>query len=198
MAITVKRGKAEGIITEVQEISGVDLSICFQCKKCTSGCPVSKLVTNPPSEIMRRLHLNSGDEILESDIIWMCVSCETCSARCPMGIDVAAVIDALRKLAMEKGASKQKGNVPLFNRAFLKTVQIFGRTYDIAMITAYKMGTLKFMNDTEKFPTMLKKRKIALLPSFRGDRKTAKRIFKKAKEKKLVTAKRNRAGETDK
>jgi heterodisulfide reductase subunit C len=101
-----------------------------------------------------------------------------------MGIDVAAVMDALRKLASERGASKQKGNVPLFNKAFLKTVQIFGRTYDMAMIAAYKTGSLKFMDDNEKFPTMLKKRKIALMPSFSGDRKTVNRIFKKAKQKK--------------
>ena len=184
MAITIKKKKAENIIAAIQEISGADLSICFQCKKCTSGCPVSKLVKYPPSEIMRRLHLGAGDEILESDILWMCVSCETCSERCPMGIDVAAVMDALRKLALERGVSKQKGNVSLFNRAFLKTVQTFGRSYDIAMITAYKLGTLKLMDDTEKFPTMLKKGKIALLPSFKGDRKTTKRIFKMAKTKK--------------
>jgi heterodisulfide reductase subunit C len=100
-----------------------------------------------------------------------------------MGIDVAAVMDALRHLAMEKGASKQEGNVPLFNRAFLKTVQMFGRTYDIAMIAAYKIGSLRLLGDTEKLPSMLKKRKIALLPSLGGDRKTIKRIFKKAKEK---------------
>jgi heterodisulfide reductase subunit C len=184
MAITIKKGKTDSITAAVQEISGVDLNVCFQCKKCTSGCPVSKLVGTPPSEIMRRLHLNAGDEILESDILWMCVSCETCSARCPMGIDIAAVMDALRHLALAKGASKQKGNVPLFNRAFLKTVRMFGRSYDIAMITAYKLGTLKLMDDTEKFPSMLKKRKIALLPSFAGDRKTTKRIFKKAEERK--------------
>ncbi len=184
MAITIKKKKADGIIAVVQEISGADLSICFQCKKCTSGCPVSKLVKYPPSEIMRRLHLGAGDEILESDILWMCVSCETCSERCPMGIDVAAVMDALRKLARQRGASKQKGNVSLFNRAFLKTVQMFGRTYDMGMIAAYKMGSLKLMDDTEKFPTMLKKRKIALLPSLKGDRKTAKRIFKMAKLRK--------------
>jgi heterodisulfide reductase subunit C len=183
MAITVKQGKAEGIIATVQQASGVDLSVCFQCKKCTSGCPVATLVTSPPSEIMRRLHLDAGDELLESDILWMCVSCETCSARCPMGIDVAAVMDALRRLALERGASKQEGNVPLFNRAFLKTVQLFGRTYDIAMIAAYKIGSLKLLGDTEKFPSMLKKRKIALLPSLSGDRKTTKRIFKKAKER---------------
>ena len=184
MAITVKKRKVDSIISEVEKITGVDLSVCFQCKKCTSGCPVSKMVSCPPSEIMRRLHLDSGNEILESDILWMCVSCETCSARCPMGIDVAAVMDALRKLAKERGASKQEGNVALFNSAFLQTVKIFGRSYDIAMIAAYKLGTLKLMDDTEKFPTMLKKRKIALFPSLSGDRKTTRRIFNKAKQKK--------------
>jgi heterodisulfide reductase subunit C len=184
MAITVKKGKAEGIIAAVQKASGEDLSICFQCKKCTSGCPVGKLVKSPPSEIMRRLHLGAGDELLESDILWVCVSCETCSARCPMGIDVAAVMDALRHLAVEKGKSKQEGNVSLFNKAFLKTVQMFGRSYDIAMIAAYKLGSRKLMDDTEKFPSMLAKRKIALLPSLKADRKVTKRIFKKAKDKK--------------
>ena len=185
MAITISKSKElQGLARRVEEISGVDLNVCYQCKKCTSGCPVSKLVKSPPSEIMRRLHLGVGDELLDSDIVWMCVSCETCSARCPMGIDVAAVMDALRTLALEKGASKQEGNVPLFNRAFLETVKFFGRTYDIAMIAAYKMGTLKLMDDTEKFPKMLKKRKIALLPPFGADRKMVRRIFKKSKQNK--------------
>ena len=186
MAITIKKNRreTESLIRRVEAISGVDLSVCYQCKKCTSGCPVAKLTKSPPSEIMRRLHLGAGDELLGSDIIWACVSCETCSARCPMGIEVAAVMDALRTLALEKKAKKQEGNVPLFNRAFLSTVKMFGRSYDIAMIAAYKIGTLKLMNDTEKFPTMLKKRKIALLPPTGADRKTTKRIFKKAKQKK--------------
>ena len=182
MTVTVKKGKTEGIIAAVREASGADLSLCLQCKKCTSGCPVAKLVKSPPSEIMRRLHLDAGDELLDSDILWMCVSCETCSARCPMEIDVAAVMDALRKLAVQRGAAKPEGNVPLFNRAFLKTVEVFGRTYDIAMIAGYKLGSGKLKADTEKFPTMLKKRKIALLPPRGADRKTVRRIFKKTKE----------------
>ena len=183
MAITISKNKsAQSIARRVQEISGVDLSKCYQCKKCTSGCPVSSMAKCPPSEIMRRLHLGAGDELLSSDILWMCVSCETCSTRCPMGIDVAAVMDALRKLAVERKAAKPEGNVPLFNRAFLKTVQVFGRTYDIAMIAGYKLGSGKLMADTEKFPTMLKKRKIALLPPLGADRKTVRRIFKKTKD----------------
>jgi heterodisulfide reductase subunit C2 len=185
MAITIKKSKkAESLIHRVEQMTGQEVGTCFQCKKCTAGCPVSKLTNSPTSEIMRRLHLKAGDELLHSEIIWMCVSCETCSARCPMGIDVAAVIDSLRQLSREKKIAPQKGNVPLFNRAFLETVKFFGRTYDIAMITAYKLGTFKFMDDTEKFPSMLKKKKISLLPSFQGDGKITRRIFKKAKERK--------------
>jgi hypothetical protein len=105
-----------------------------------------------------------------------------------MGIDVAAVIDALRTLALQRGAPTQKGNVPLFNRAFLKTVETFGRTYEIGMIAGYKLGTGKWMNDTEKFPTMLSKGKIALLPPLGGDRKTVRRIFRKTKPNKGTAA----------
>jgi heterodisulfide reductase subunit C2 len=186
--ITITKKKNGSLRKAVEEISGVDVSVCFQCKKCSSGCPVAKLTTTRPSEIMRQLHLGAGNELLESDLVWMCASCETCSTRCPMGIDVAAVMDALRRLALARGASPQKGNVPLFNRAFLKTVETFGRSYEIGMITAYKLGTGKLMNDTEKFPAMLKKGKIALLPPRGGDKRTVKRIFKKVNERKGATA----------
>ena len=187
MAITISKNKAaRSIAQRVREITGVDLSACYQCKKCTSGCPVSGMAKCPPSEMMRRLHLDMGDELLDSDILWICVSCETCSARCPMGIDVAAVMDALRKIALERGAARGEGNVPLFNKAFLKTVEVFGRTYDIAMIAAYKLGSRKLMADTEKFPTMLAKRKIALLPPTGADRMMVRRIFKKTKENKAA------------
>jgi heterodisulfide reductase subunit C2 len=187
--ITIKKSRIDrGLKGAVEGLTGVDLSLCLQCKKCSSGCPVAKLAETRPSEIMRLLHLGVGEELLERDLVWLCVSCETCSARCPMGIDVAAVMDSLRRLALEKGAPKPQGDMPLFNRAFLKTVEIFGRPYDIAMIAAYKIGTGKLMDDTEKFPAMLKKGKIALLPQVEGDRKTVRRIFKIAKQKRGTRA----------
>lgn len=187
MAITISKSKASrGIAQRVREITGVDLSACYQCRKCTSGCPVSGMAKCTPAEMMRRLHLDQNDELLDSDLLWMCVSCETCSARCPMGINVAAVMDALRKIALEHGAAKGEGNVPLFNKAFLKTVEVFGRSYDIAMIAAYKLGSRKLMADTEKFPTMLRKRKIALLPPTGADRKAVRRIFKKTRQNKAA------------
>jgi hypothetical protein len=52
------------------------------------------------------------------------------------------------------------------------------------MIVAHKIGTRTYMKDAEKFPVMLKKRKIALLPPRGADRKMAKRIFDSVRRKK--------------
>lgn len=178
MAIVINKEKKAGdLINEVQKISSIDIRSCLQCKKCSNGCPVTSLTKVHPSDIIRRLQLNEGDKIFESDLIWMCASCETCFTRCPMKINMTAVMDALRIIAVYKNASKQEGNVALFNKSFLKTVKMFGRTYDIGMIAAYKLGTSSYLQDTDKFPMMLLKGKIALIPSFQADKKYTNRIF---------------------
>ena len=179
MAIVIsKKKKAEILMDAVESLSGVHIGDCLQCKKCSNGCPVAGITSIGPAETIRRLQLNTDDETFENDLIWMCVSCETCYARCPMKIDMAAVMDALRILAIRKSTPPLKENVHLFNQSFLKTVRLFGRTYDLGMIAAYKAGTGSYMQDTDKFPMMLRKRKIALLPSLKGDKKYIKRIFK--------------------
>ena len=183
MALRIKKGTEDSaIISVIEERSGVNLSLCYQCKKCSSGCPVAAFSEMPPSEVLRKMHLGAGKELLDTDMIWHCVSCETCYARCPMGIDISAVMDELRKMTVEKGAALPAGKMPMFNKAFLKTVEMFGRSYDIAMIAAYKVGSMNFFGDVEKFPGMLRKRKIALLPPFGSNRKLVKRIFKKIKD----------------
>src|SRR4030042_7157321 len=177
MAIAIsKKKKAETLMDAVERISGVHIGECLQCKKCSNGCPVAGIARIGPAETIRRLQLNTDDESFESDLIWMCVSCETCYARCPMKIDMSAIMDALRILAVRKTTSQLKENVHIFNKSFLKTVRLFGRTYDLGMIAAYKAGTSSYLQDTDKIPLLLGKRKIAFLPSFKGDKKYTKRI----------------------
>lgn len=178
MAIVInKEKKGDDLTTEVRKISGIDIRSCLQCKKCSSGCPVTTLTNVHLSDIIRGLQLNAGDKLFDSDLVWMCASCETCFERCPMKINMAAVMDALRILAVRNNSSSQKGNVALFNKFFLKTVRMFGRTYDIGMIAAYKLGTSSYLKDTDKFPMMLLKGKIALTPSFKADKKYTNQIF---------------------
>lgn len=160
MSLVIGKNKNDtGLLNAVEKISGIDIKSCLQCKKCTNGCAVNGITKMHPSEIIRRLQLNADDDLLNSDLVWMCASCETCFARCPMNINMAAVMDALRIIAVRKNAPRQKGNVPLFNKSFLGTVKMFGRTYDLGMIAAYKVGTSNYLQDTDKFPMMLKKGK---------------------------------------
>jgi heterodisulfide reductase subunit C len=185
MTIRIKKGNAgERLMDAVSKMSGVDLSVCYQCRKCSCGCTVSTQVQSPPSEIIRRLQLGAGPELLGSDLVFTCVSCETCYARCPMGIDMVAVMDALRTLAIERKAAVPAGNVPLFNKAFLKTVEIFGRTYDLGLMAMYKIGTSSYTRDSDKLPVIFKKKKIAFLPSWSSRRNKIQQIFKKARQNK--------------
>jgi heterodisulfide reductase subunit C len=172
-----KTKRGTGLKRIVEEMSGVDLGVCYQCRKCSAGCPVAGAAKSAPSEIIRRLHLGAGDELLQSGLVWMCLSCETCYGRCPMQINFPAVIDALRSLSIAKGTKAPKGNMPLFNRMFLQNVRIFGRSYDLSMIAGYKLGSGKIMDDAEKFPAMLGKGKMAVLPPSGADKKTVRRIF---------------------
>ena len=112
MTLVIEKGiQTKGISEAVKDISGVDISSCLQCKKCTNGCPLVNMVDSPPSDIIRKLQLNAGEEILESKLIWMCASCEICYSRCPMKIDMAAVMDALREIAAKKTVGMKNGKV---------------------------------------------------------------------------------------
>jgi heterodisulfide reductase subunit C len=82
----------------------------------------------------------------------------------PMNIDMPSVIDALRMIAVERKGRIPEGNMPLMNRLLLGTIRTFGRTYDLGVMALYKMRTSTYMKDTAKFPMILAKRKISLLP----------------------------------
>ena len=183
MPIKIKRAAAgRGIIDQVKALSGIDIGACLQCRKCTNGCPVSAFTSSSPSEIIKMLQLGAGEELLDSEIIWTCASCATCFSRCPMEINMAEVMDALRAMAAARGGAKPKGNAPLMNKLLLGTIKTFGRTYDLGAMALYKAGTASYGKDLDKLPAILKKGKIAVLPPRGADRKTVKRIFNNLEE----------------
>jgi heterodisulfide reductase subunit C len=47
--------------------------------------------------------LGLRDRVLNSETLWLCAACFTCTDRCPQGVEVASVIRVLRNLATEKG-----------------------------------------------------------------------------------------------
>jgi heterodisulfide reductase subunit C len=85
---------------QIEKISGQKLLACYQCGKCSAGCPMAAHMDVLPNQMIRMAQLGMRKQLLETKAIWMCVSCLTCNSRCPKGIKIAEVFEALRKAAM--------------------------------------------------------------------------------------------------
>jgi heterodisulfide reductase subunit C len=92
-------------VRQVEEISGQDLLACNQCGKCSAGCPIVATMDILPSQVIRMAQLGIED-VLESNTIWICASCLTCVARCPKGVDLPRLMEAMRQIALRKGVAK--------------------------------------------------------------------------------------------
>jgi len=122
MRINISRSKIkDNFVAKVEEISGQKLLACYQCGKCSAGCPAVSQMDILPNQVIRYAQLGFQDELMKSKSIWICASCMTCNARCPKGINIAEVIEALRQillrkredhLKVQKLSDAEKANVP--------------------------------------------------------------------------------------
>ncbi len=85
-------------VKKVERLSQQDLLACYQCGKCSAGCPMAKHMDILPNQVIRFAQLGMKDELLNSEAIWICVSCMTCNTRCPKGVRIAEVFEALRQI----------------------------------------------------------------------------------------------------
>ena len=102
MTRVIKLGPSnEEFTRKVNDMTNDMITLCEQCGICSTSCPVAEDMDMPPSEIMRMVQL--GDEyVLETQAIWVCASCFTCTVRCPRGVDLAKVNEALRQIKLRQ------------------------------------------------------------------------------------------------
>jgi len=170
------------LLEEVGQRSGTEVSACFQCHKCSTGCPIGPDMDFLPSQIMRLVHLGAEKEALGSQAIWLCASCEACTTRCPMSIDIAGVMDALRIMAIDRKTALPDAHGKQFHRSFLGSVRRHGRVYEMGMMATYKLRTFDLLSDMDKVPQMLAQGKLSLLPNRSGSIKEVREIFRRAEE----------------
>lgn len=176
--IELTRALAEGqeILAEVTKESGVRASKCYQCGKCSAGCPVAFAMDKTPREIMRLVQLGLMDEALKSHTIWLCASCDTCSTRCPREVDIARVMETLRIIAKKKGYVAEK-KMNQFHDLFLKSVEKNGRVYELGLVLGRNIFGMQPLKDAQLGPSMVLKGKIAPLPHTIKDNGEVKKIF---------------------
>ncbi|MEW6623115.1 MAG: 4Fe-4S dicluster domain-containing protein [Bacillota bacterium] len=180
--ISVQLSENQHIKTEVEELSGEQVKKCYQCGKCTAGCPVAFAMDNPPRKVIRLLQIGCGQEALKSNSVWVCATCETCYARCPRGVDIPRIMEAVRKLAKKQGIIPEK-NVNLFSDLFLKSVENNGRVHEMGLIVGFNMMSLQPFKDALLAPKLFFNGKISPIPHKIKNPGEMKRLFAKVREK---------------
>jgi len=135
---------------------------CYQCAKCTSGCEAHKLLELEPHKIVALLKRGLIDEMLNSDVIWTCMSCFKCRERCPQKVAPVEILFALKNIAVASGKP-----IPGKYSTMLQSILSIGLIQDIQTISdrnnrAIKREKLNLPDlskpiDTNKFQLVLSK-----------------------------------------
>lgn len=86
----------------LRELSGQDLFSCYQCGKCSAGCISAAAMDVPPHAVIRLAWLGQEEELRTVNSYWLCAACLTCDLRCPKGIDISRIMEALRVTFMHR------------------------------------------------------------------------------------------------
>lgn len=149
----------------VERELGQNVYLCYQCVKCTSGCPMSEFFDWQPNQIMRALQFGQEEIVLHSVTPWLCAACQTCSTRCPQGLDINGIMEFLTREALAQGIKPKVPEVAVFNRAFLRQVRIWGRLYEPGLMVEMKLSKPRSLfEDLDLYVRMLRKRKVGFFP----------------------------------
>lgn len=176
LTVTSQSQLADAVLKE----SGQNVNLCYQCRKCAAGCPISYAMDYKPAQLIHAIRLGLDDLVFKSKTVWLCASCETCTTRCPQEVDVAKVMDAVKIIAMRRRIKPTIGQVASFYKAALSNIKMCGRMYELGMIVALKLRTLEFFKDMALGTKMFLKGKLRMIPNVSGARTTWK-IFRRVK-----------------
>ena len=129
---------------------------CFQCIRCTSGCPSMKILELKPHEIVNLARLGFIEELIASGIAWTCATCLKCKERCPQAVAPVDLIFALRNLAVEKEAKVPESFLhslsAILENGFIQKPQKTV-TRKLEKVNREKLGLPKFREPNDKFKT---------------------------------------------
>ena len=160
---------------------------CYQCGKCSAGCPVAERMEMAPNRLIRLVQVGHIDKAVTALSAWECVSCQTCTTRCPQRVDCAGIMDALRELSIIGSSDTAARNrTVIFQRAFLDNIRRNGRLNEMDLVGRFK--TRAFLSDLNVpllfkdallGPKMMRRGKLHLHGQKVRDPKVVARIFEK-------------------
>lgn len=156
---------SRSFLDEVSRRSGQRFEGCYHCLSCGGGCPVVEAMDYNPNQLIRMVQRGMEEEVLGSRAIWVCVGCFSCLSQCPNRVQIPAMMDVLREMALESGARVGEPGIWAFHRAFLGEVRRWGRVYELGLMMRYKLATGRFFEDVAVGLRMMGRGRFQLLPS---------------------------------
>ena len=89
---------------EIVRMSGVDPKKCMKCGKCSASCPAFSEMEYHPHQVASMIVNGEIEPLLNSNALYLCLSCYACVERCPRGVEPAKLIEAVRLIK-----TRQKG-----------------------------------------------------------------------------------------
>ncbi len=166
----------DSLARAIQEALGQNVYLCYQCIKCSAGCPLSEYFDWQPNQIMRAVQLGEEEIALKAQTPWLCASCQTCTTRCPQGLDIAAIMDFLTREALAQGYTPPVSEIKIFNEAFMRELRLWGRSYELGLLAEMKLRTGDLFSDLDLGMRMLQKRKMPFLPHYARPPRKVKRL----------------------
>ena len=177
-----------GFAKKVASASNVDLFACYQCGKCTNGCPATFAMDYYPHQVVRLVQLGLIEEIMRAGTIWVCASCETCFTRCPNEIEIPNLMDYLKRWVLSQGEKAAEGAVEAFHQTFLNNIRRFGRIHEVTLMRDYLLKTAiaqkrldpkQMMKNIKLGIRMLKRGRLSFIPRKTGGKEAVRKLFKK-------------------
>lgn len=167
----------------IDQRTGQDALSCYQCGKCSAGCPIIGYMDLGPQRVLRAIQMGQKDKLLHSSTIWLCVACQTCNTRCPREIDIPRIMDALRAMARHEKVKPDQRTVGLFHNVLLKDVELTGRLYEIGLMGGYIVASMRLLDGADMALNlglpMFAKGKLDIMPEMVKNRAEIAEIFKR-------------------
>jgi heterodisulfide reductase subunit C len=174
--------EADDLAKQIAAKAGVNLTDCYQCGKCSAGCPMADEMDMPPQQIMRMLQMGLVDKALHARAPWICAGCMVCSARCPQEIEISDVMREVRRASHAKGYAVVKES-EAFETLFIDKIRKGGRNNEQYLAAGYNFKSGHLTQDLGSAAGMFSRGLVGIKAHHVADKAAVRRLVDRCLDK---------------